>query len=156
MRTTHTLPTLAICAFLFAPMAAAQGGRWYRTPIGPDQSYRDITRIINNCEDRTDDFRGSLRRALNNSPFDNSRREQVLRARADQLERALDRTGDSWNRDRDPERTRYYVREALDAGREINAAMRYLRLDYEVERDWAAIRAQLNALGRAFRVGELR
>lgn len=156
MRAKYTLPILAICAFSFAPLASAQGGRWYRTPFVPDHSYRDVTRIINDCEDRTDDFRKSLRRALNHSPLDNTRREQVLRARADQLERALDRTGDSWNRDRDPERTRYYVREALDAGREINAAMRYWRLHPEVERDWAAIRAQLNALGRAFRVGELR
>jgi hypothetical protein len=79
-----------------------------------------------------------------------------MRRRADQLERALDRTGDSWNRDKSIEKTRRYVSEALDAGRDIHVTMRNWRLDSRAENDWAIARAQLNALARAFRLAEIR
>lgn len=151
-----SLLSIPVCALLLAPMSVAQSSRYSRPPVNSSQSVGAITDIINRCEDRTDDFRKSLRRALNDSALDNSSREATLRRRADQLERALDRTGDSWNKDRDLDKTRRYVREALDAGRDINHTMRNWRLNYDVERDWQAIRSQLNALARAFRLSELR
>lgn len=131
----------------------AQPGRW-REDWGPSRhnnggSYSSITRTINDCENRTDDFRRSLRRALNASPLDHTGREHQLLRQADRLENALDRTGDSWNRDRDPRRARRYVAEALDAARDIDTTMRRWRLHPEADRDWSIVRAQLAHLARA-------
>ena len=115
-----------------------------------------ITRVINDCEDRTDDFRKSLRRALNDSRLDRTQGERELNRKADQLERALDRVGKSWNKDRDISKTRRYTREAIDAGRDIDKAVRVFRLNRDTERDWSVVRTQLNILARSFDLAELR
>lgn len=144
-------------AFLLAAALAMPATAQYKRPaVSLETSVRAITEIINNCENRTDDFRRTLRRAINDSALNNSSREATLRRRADQLERALDRTGDSWNRDKDLEKTRRYVREALEAARDIDVTMRNWRFDAGAERDWSILRVQLNALARAFRISGIR
>jgi hypothetical protein len=150
--TYFTVTALCLASALAMPAAA----QYSRPAAPPGMSVRAITEIINNCENRTDDFRKSLRRAINDSALNNSSREATLRRRADQLERALDRTGDSWNRDKDLEKTKRYVREALEAGRDINVTIRNWRLDSGTEREWSILRVQLNALARAFRLTGIR
>jgi hypothetical protein len=149
--------TIAMLSVSLLGAAAPLSAQYWHSPAPNSRaSMERITRTINDCEDRTDDFRNSLRRALNHSRADRTRWELDLNRAADRLEQALDRTGDAWNRDRDPSKTRRYIREALDSGRDINGAMSNLRLDASTERDWSVVRSQLNLLARSFNLPEMR
>lgn len=119
-------------------------------------SIESITRTINDCENRTDDFRKTLKRALRNSPLDGSSREAQLNRQADRLERALDRTGDSWNKDKDISKTKRQVQDALGAARDINSAMRNWQFYGEVDREWGIVKLQLNHLAGAFGLNQIR
>jgi hypothetical protein len=145
---TQRLLTIALTlAVLFsAPAAWCQ-----RQP-----NHRVITKAINDCENRTDQFIGTLRKALNHSGLrDTSREDDLLRSAKD-LEKSMDRVGDSWNRDKDVVKARQHVRDALDAARNINRAMRNRRLDRDAEQQWANVRRELNLLARAFDLPEMR
>jgi hypothetical protein len=83
----------------------------------------ETTRIINDCEKRTNAFKGILRHAINESRLDHSRREQQLNRDADRLEDAMDHVGDSWNRDHNPGKTRWFVSEAIAVSKGINKTM---------------------------------
>lgn len=146
------LATLVLAGI--APPSAEARQRNRRRVAQPD--YAAVTRTINDCEDRTDDFRKTLRRALKDSRLDDTHREDELNRQADRLENALDRTGDAWNRDRNPSKARGHVQEALGAARDINATMRKWRLHPDTERDWSVVRSQLNLLARAFNLNDVR
>src|SRR5258705_7390512 len=78
---------------------------------------KETTRIINDCEKRTNAFKGILRHAINESRLDHSRREKQLNRDADRLEDAMDHVGDSWNRDHNPGKTRRFLTEAIPGTR---------------------------------------
>ncbi len=142
---------LASAALLSSP-AAAQG----RRPPSSSGDIQLITRTINDCENRTDAFRKTLRRALNNSALDGSSREGQLNRSADRLERALDRVGDSWNRDKSISGTKQAVSEALSAGRDIHFTLRRSSYNSDVKRDWDVVRLQLNILASKFGLSQIR
>ncbi len=147
----HERLAFLACAALTTPLALDAQPHRYRPDFGPSRPSMDaITRTINDCEDRTDHFRGALRRALNESRIDGSRREEHLNRQAERLERSLDRVGDAWNRDRNPGRARHYVREALGAAREIDLAMQRSRAPGHLGREWRIVREQLRLLANAF------
>jgi hypothetical protein len=110
--------------------------------------------LIRRCEDRTDRFKRSFARALDNSRLDGRRAEDVLNERARQLERAMDRVKKDAERDRYAD-ARGDVRDALAAGRDINRALRVLSLRTETERMWQALRGELNTLARLFKLSPL-
>ncbi len=147
-----TVFPMVILALAMTVPVAAQSSR-YRPQSA---SIESITRTINDCENRTDDFRKTLKRALRNSPLDGSSREGRLNRQADRLENAMDRTGDSWNRDKDISKTKRQVQDALSAARDINSTMRNWPSYSEVEREWGIVKIQLNHLARAFRLSEIR
>src|SRR5688500_6168678 len=66
----------------------------------------ETTKIINECERRTNGFKKTLDRAL---ARDNVRagqgREDQLNANASRLENQFDKIGDSWNKDHDMNKT---------------------------------------------------
>lgn len=146
------IPALLTLALL-ATSVWAQGDlrrRPNRPGASAAASIEIITRTINDCEDRTDKFVRSLRRAMNWSSLEGSAREDDLNRATKDLERSMDRVGDSWNRDKDVSKTRSHVRNAISSARNINATMRARRLDPGVEREWTEVRGQLNLLARAF------
>jgi hypothetical protein len=116
----------------------------------------ETTHIINDCERRTNAFKDTLRHAINESPLDHSRREEQLNRDADRLENALDYIGDSWNRDHDPGKTRRFVAQAIAVSRDINNTMIKWHLHPEAEREWDAIRAELNQLAATFGLRPIR
>jgi hypothetical protein len=83
----------------------------------------ETTRIMNDCEKRTNAFKGILRHAINESRLDHSGREKQLNRDADRLEDAMDHVGDSWNRDHNPGKTRRFVAEAIAVSKDINKTM---------------------------------
>jgi hypothetical protein len=117
----------------------------------------ETTRIINDCERRTNSFKKTLDRAL---ARDNVRagegRENQLNNNASRLENELDRVGDSWNRDHDMNKTRTHVRAALALGSDINRAMRSWNMGGDAESEWAAVRGELNRLASNFGLPRIR
>ena len=117
----------------------------------------ETTRIINDCERRTNTFKKTLDRALGR---DNVRlgqgREDELNREASRLENQLDKVGDSWNRDHNLDSTRDHVRAAIAVANDIDNAMRRNRMGPDAEREWAAVRAELNRLAQTFNLPRVR
>jgi hypothetical protein len=110
-----------------------------------------IARVIRDCEERTNDFR----QAVDHS-WGRERHEDELDRSAARLERSLNRIRDSWNRDHDYERTRRNVGAAIDAGRDLNRILRNHRMRSHVDREWGAIRSELNNLADVFEQPHIR
>ena len=117
---------------------------------------RDIARVIADCEERTNQFRRSFRYALDRSAYRDSIREDELNRHADRLERVMNRVRESWNRERDPGKTRAFVSEALATSQDINRAFMRGRLHPEVQRQWFAVRSELNRLAEVFDLPRIR
>lgn len=115
------------------------------------------TQIINDCERRTNTFKKTLDRAL---ARDNVRagqaRENQLNRDASNLEDALDRVGDSWNKDHSLDRTRESVRTAIALANDIDVAMRNWNMGGDAESQWIAVRAELNRLAQKFSLPRIR
>jgi hypothetical protein len=109
-----------------------------------------ISGIVADCERRTDEFKVALARTLNHSRLDGSRREDQLNADAARLERAMNRLRESWNRHRDPDRSRKNVREAIGAARDINRTMLHHQLRGRIQGEWDVLRGELNRLAEVF------
>jgi len=99
--------------------ASASGGSCgaARLPAtgGRDGRNGNISRVVADCEQRTNQFRVSLRAALDRSALNGSRREDQLNVDAERLERAMNRVREAWNREQDPPKTRHFVDEAIAA-----------------------------------------
>jgi len=124
-------------------------GQIRRGAAGP--KVEETTRIINDCERRTNTFKKTLDRALaRNAVRLGEGREQQLNRDASNLENQLDKVGDSWNRDHNMNGTREHVRAAIAVSQDINRTMRSWPPGDEVAREWGAVRAELNRLAEGF------
>jgi hypothetical protein len=138
----YLLVVLAL-ALLWPVVAKAQPRR--------DRDSRDargerIARTIRDCEDRTNDFRRAVERSWGRERHSGDELDRS----SEKLERSLNRIKESWNRERNYERTRRSVGAAIDAGRDISRILRRHRLSRQVEREWGAIRSELNNLAEVF------
>jgi hypothetical protein len=141
-----------------AALAPAQERRSYG---GRDDlrglNYNEITRIINDCESRTNRFKRTLDKALaRENVRAGQAREDQLNRNAQRLEDALDRVGDSWNKDRSYDRTRSNIRQAVAYATDINSAMRRWDMGSDAEREWGAVRIQLDILAAKFGTPKIR
>ena len=117
---------------------------------------RDIARVIADCEERTNQLRMSFRYARDRNGYRDSMREEELNRHADRLERVMNRVRESWNRERNPDRTRSFVSDALATSEDINRAFMRGRLHPQIERQWFAVRAELNRLADFFDLPRIR
>ena len=143
---------LLFCAIAMATMLAgalrAQGDR----PQHRDRRewIGKISAIVRDCDERATEFRSALARALDKSRLDGTREEDRLNQHAKRLDVAISRLRESWNREREPEKSREHVREAVAAAREINWAIETHRVRGKVQHEWDVLRAELNRLAEAF------
>jgi hypothetical protein len=138
-------------ALLLPGILAAQRGYPPR-----DERISNISRVVADCEERTNQFRSSLRAALDRSAINGTRREDQLNTDAERLERAMNRVREAWNREHDPPKTRHFVDDAISAGQDINRTMVRRRLNPDVQRQWDAVRGELNRLAEAFELPRIR
>ena len=138
---------------LLTGILAAQPRRDYppRGGRGPD-----LSPVVADWEERTNQFRVSLRAALDRSALNGTQREDQLNVDALRLERSMNRVREAWNRERDPGRTRRFVSDAIAVGQDINRTMVRRRLNPDVQRQWDAVRAELNRLAEAFELPRIR
>jgi hypothetical protein len=145
---------MAVAVALLLPgILAAQPRRDY-----PPRGGRgvDISRVVADCEERTNQFRVALRAALDRSGLNGTQREDQLNVDAERLEHAMNRVREAWNREHDPPKTRHFVDDAITAGQDINRTMVRRRLNPGVQRQWDAVRAELNRLAEAFGLPRIR
>ena len=149
---TRTKIFAFLMALLMAPTLFAQPRR--------DRDWEDrrgrVSAIISDCERRTDDFKVILRRTLDRSPLDGTRREDELNRSAAVLEKAMNRLKESWNLDRDFDRSRRHLAVALDAGRDLNRTLSRHRLRSHIQREWDVVKSELNRLAEVFREPRIR
>lgn len=114
-------------------------------------SVEATTKVINDCERRTNDFKKTLDSALaRNAVRLGEGREQQLNRDADRLENQMDKVGDSWNRDHDLNKTRGNVAAAIAVAQDINRTMRNWPRGDNVAQEWAAVKTELNRLAQTF------
>jgi histidinol dehydrogenase len=128
--------------FVFGNTANAQGR----------YSKATVDRIIKNVEERTDRFVEQFDKSLDNSRLDGSRREDELNKKARQLETAVDELRREFDRNDSWAENKNEVRKCLNLAKEINTAMKNRKLGSATEKNWAAVRAELNTLARAYRL----
>ena len=121
-----------------------------------DDGSRRVSGIIADCERRTGEFKVALKRALDRSPLDGSRREDELNRDAAKLERAMRRLMDSWNADKDYGRSRKNLGVAISAGQDIDRTMSRHRLRGHLQNDWNVVRNELNRLAEVFKEPKIR
>jgi len=141
---------LALALALIAALSSAQ-------PRHAGGNIEATTRIINDCEQRTNKFKKTLDRALGR---DNVRagqgREAQLNENASRLENQMDKVGDSWNKDHDMSKTRAHVQAALALANDINRAMKSWNMGGDAESEWNTVRAELNKLAANFGLARIR
>ena len=145
--------SMAVVLLLPGFLAAQRG---YPPRGGRDGRNGNISRVVADCEERTNQFRVSLRAALDRSALNGTHREDQLNVDAERLVRAMDRVREAWNREHDPPKTRHFVDDAIAAGRDINRTMVARRLNPDVQRQWDAVRSELNRLAEAFELPRIR
>jgi hypothetical protein len=121
-----------------------------------ERGFERISRVIADCEERSNVFRQQLRRALDRSALNETRREDELNRDASRLERALNRIRESWNVEHDARKTRVFVNEAITASQDINRTMGRRRLHPDVQRQWGVVRGELNRLADVFQLPRIR
>jgi hypothetical protein len=147
--------TVFVLALMWAACANAQPPRFGDRGRGPRDERRDerIARVIRDCEDRTNDFKRAVDQVWGRERRPGN--DELDRA-ATRLERELNRVRDAWNRDRDYRRTRSTVGAAVDAGRAVNRALRRHRFGPRVQREFDAIKAEINNLADVFEQPKIR
>ncbi len=109
-----------------------------------------VDRLIRSLEERVDRFVVQFDYALDNSRLNNTRRENRLNALAKNLEAATDELRREFDRNDSRRENSAEVRKCLNIASDIDVAMRNRRLNRATENNWRAIRAELNALARAY------
>jgi hypothetical protein len=124
---------------------------WAGAQVRPATARRadQTTKVINDCEKRTNSFKRKVRlKARGDAPN--------LQRDADNLEEAMNKVGDSWNKDHDLQKTRAYVTAAIASSQTLNRFMISYRGDPDLSNDWAAVKTEINALAVQFSLPTIR
>jgi hypothetical protein len=134
---------VAVAMFFLPAWAPAQ------RRAAPGARADQTTKVINDCEKRTNSFKRKVR-LKTRADAPNLQRD------ADNLEEAMNRVGDSWNQDHNLQKTRGYVTAAIASSQTLNRFMMSYRGDPDLSNDWAAVKTELNALARQFSLPAIR
>jgi peptidoglycan hydrolase CwlO-like protein len=124
------------------PTLAQRQGR-YR---GRVYTKADVDRIIKRVETRSDDFKKIVDKSLDRSVLDGTKKEDNINEQIKEFEKALDHLRSEFDRQQEWRETRSQVKDVLKESDEVNAIIRIGRFGATIEREWAAIRADLNRL----------
>jgi len=123
-----------------SPVTMAQDRDWgFRIQFGPD-----VERLVRQAENHTNQLASMLE----------ERDRGGLSERVRELESQLNMLNSDFNEDSNYGR-RSQVSNVLRVAQSINNAMRYRRVDYDVQRQWAMVRSDINRLARTYRLSML-
>ena len=144
----HNRLLRSICALVMccAVVALASSGfaqerrDWgFRIQFGPD-----VERLVRQAENHTSQLTAML----------DERGHEGLSARARDLESQLNMVGGEFNQSSYYDR-RSQVATVLRVAESINNAMRYRRVDFDVQRQWSMVRNDLNRLARVYNLRQI-
>ncbi len=110
---------------------------------------KEVERIIRQVEKQSDSFRKSLHDALNRSRFDKTRREEDINDYVKEFSKQTSRLHDNFDHHKS---TAPDVETVLDRAARIDVFMSRHPLTARPQRDWSALRANLDELAQAYNV----
>jgi predicted glycoside hydrolase/deacetylase ChbG (UPF0249 family) len=145
MRTKLILLACSIVAlFAFVSSAGAQvTGQPYRV------SDREVARLLDRIRSKTNTFRGSLKKALNDSRLNRTQREENINAFVKAFEEETKRLDDHFDHHQS---TVADVDSVLQRASRINTFMVLHPLDARAQGDWATLRTDLELLANAYNI----
>jgi hypothetical protein len=146
MRTQILLITslLVLIGTALAPEAAAQiPGQPYRI------SDREVARLLDQIKKESNNFRNSLKDALNKSPFDRTSRENDINAYVKDFEEQTKRLDDNFDNHKS---TVADVDSVLSRAARIDQFMTRNPLTSRAQGDWSALRSDLDRLASTYSV----
>jgi len=145
MRTKLILIAFSVATlFTLVPNTRAQvTGQPYRI------TDREVARLLDRIKSKTNTFRGSLKKALNNSRFDRTQREENINDYVKAFEEDTKRLDDHFDHHKS---TVADVDSVLQRASRINTFMTLRPLDARVQGDWARLRADLELLANAYNI----
>jgi hypothetical protein len=145
MRTKLILIVFSVAA-LFAQasnMRAQVTGQPYRV------TDREVSRLLDRIKSKTETFRDSLKKALNNSRLDRTQREENINDFVKAFEEETKRLDDHFDHHKS---TVPDVDSVLQRAARINNFMTRHPLDGRVQGDWATLRADLGLLANVYNI----
>jgi hypothetical protein len=112
-------------------------------------SDREVGRLLDRIRSKTNTFRDSLKKALNNSRLDRTQREENINDFVKAFEEETRRLDDHFHKHKS---TTADVDSVLHRAARINTFMVLHPLDARVQGDWANLRADLQLLANAYNV----
>jgi predicted glycoside hydrolase/deacetylase ChbG (UPF0249 family) len=128
---------------LVASAGAQVTGQPYRI------SDREVGRLLDRIKSKSNTFRESLKKALNNSRLDRTQREETINDYVKAFEEETKRLDDHFDHHKS---TAADVDSVLQRASRINAFMTQHPLDARVQGDWATLRADLELLANAYNI----
>lgn len=141
-----------MCLIMVLPALAQPQGR----ARGRVYNKAEVDRVIERVEDRSDAFVKLVDRSLDRSRLDGSRTEDNLNRQVKQLEKALDELRREFDRRQAWVETKSQVQAVVNQADEINAWIRRSRTTPDIERQWAALRRDINTLADVYNIRRLR
>ncbi len=111
---------------------------------------RNLQSTIRNLKNRSNQFERRLDRELDNSRYDDRRREDRLNQLAQDFANATESLDDEYDNRRDYNDSYDEARRVLDLGSQIDRAISRARLNGNVQGDWNRIRQDLQVLASAY------
>ncbi len=111
---------------------------------------RNLQSTIRNLKNRSNQFERRLDRELDNSRYDDRRREDRLNQLAQDFANATESLDDEYDNRRDYNDSYDEARRVLDLGSQVDRAISRTRLNGNVQSDWNRIRQDLQVLASAY------
>jgi Skp family chaperone for outer membrane proteins len=145
MRTRIVILAVSLAATIaFVSTARAQVvGQPYRA------TDREVARLLDRIKSKTNTFRESLKKALNQSRLDRAQREQNINANVKEFEEETKRLDDHFGHHKS---TTADVNSVLQRASRIYTFMILTPLDARVQGDWATLRTDLELLASAYNI----
>jgi len=129
----------ALVALASPTLAQERRGYGFRVQFGTD-----VQRLLRQAENHTSQFVAML----------DQRERYGLSERARELESQLNMVGGDFDERSNYDR-RSQVATVLRVAESINNAMRYRRVDFDVQRQWSMVRSDLNRLARVYNLRQI-
>jgi len=110
----------------------------------------NLQSTIKNLKNRSNQFERRVDRALDNSRYDERRREDRLNELARNFASATQKLDDEYDNRRDYNQSQDEAQRVLTLGSQIDRAISRARLDNNVQNDWNRIRQDLQVLASAY------
>lgn len=144
----------ALGVLMFAAPYAARAQDANRDTV---MTQTDVGSVVDRLASKTHAFRDEFDHAVDRTMIDGTRIEDNARRRADDLHNAAAKLGDVFHdkKDKNNPAVRDQADRTIAAASELNRVMDDHRFTDKLQRDWAMLRSDLNALAAVYRLTPL-